>query len=169
MRKLRERTRRNLDQGIDYLKMKVVSVCVIEAIARLTGGDVQIEHFMGHVDGGRGSGARLEHHLPLLSSPADDSHHDSPVHRLLVGGRNPGGFDMESSPLALFMYERLGEGGLLALYPRADEMLTDRCSPEDYLRQVPPEVLVPIANACKCTARTRSEAIEEIMASIVAP
>ena len=65
------RTTGNLELAVRYLRAKLYSIALVEAIAELTGGDVPLDYFMGGVEDARVADAkRIESYLPQLAHGA---------------------------------------------------------------------------------------------------
>ncbi|MBX3158857.1 MAG: hypothetical protein KF773_23020 [Deltaproteobacteria bacterium] len=107
------RTTGNLELAVRYLRAKLYSIGVVEAIADVTGGDVPLDYFMGAAkdDDGTTGVRRIEQFLPQLA-PARDL--DPPLHRLLAEGRaSASSFDTGPSPLGAFLHATVGEGEVM--------------------------------------------------------
>ncbi|TMQ02553.1 MAG: hypothetical protein E6J91_51335 [Deltaproteobacteria bacterium] len=98
----------NLDIAVRYLRAKLYSIGLVEAIAEVTGGDVPVDYFMG----GTKSAAptemkRIEQFLPVLPDAADL---DLALHRLLAEGRaSESSFDTGPSPVGAFLHAAVGD------------------------------------------------------------
>ena len=108
------RTTGNLHLAVRYLRAKLYSISLVEAIAEATGGDVPLDFFMGGLKPGPGSanlGKRIEQFLPALSNAPDL---DPPLHRLLAEGRaSESSFDTGPSPLGAFLHATVGESAVM--------------------------------------------------------
>ncbi|MGE0549994.1 MAG: hypothetical protein AB7O24_14745 [Kofleriaceae bacterium] len=101
----------NIELAVRYLRAKLYSIALVEAIAELTGGDVPLDYFMGGSKQSRTSGFRIEQHLPVLESARDI---DPSLHQLLALGRaSVSSFDTGPSPLAAFLHAAVGEAGIM--------------------------------------------------------
>jgi hypothetical protein len=102
------RTTGNLELAVRYLRAKLYSIGLVEAIAEITGGDVPVDYFMGGAKSPRRPEMkRIEQFLPELA-PASDL--DPPLHRLLAEGRaTESSFDTGPSPLGAFLHATVGE------------------------------------------------------------
>jgi hypothetical protein len=98
----------NIELAVRYLRAKLYSIGLVEAIAELTGGDVPVDYFMGGVKSARRPEMKtIEHFLPTLPD-ADDL--DPPLHRLLAEGRaSESSFDTGPSPLGAFLHAAVGD------------------------------------------------------------
>ena len=104
------RTTGNLALAVRYLRAKLYSIALVEAIAEQTGGDVPLDYFMGarkHDPEAK----RIEQYLPHLSGAADL---DPPLQRLLEEGRaSESSFDTKPSPLGAFLHSTVGEAAVM--------------------------------------------------------
>jgi hypothetical protein len=162
---MRARAHHNLSSGSDYLKMKLVGIAILEAIASLTGGDTLISLFMGPVRESRGHGDRLEDHLPgAKHGPRGTAGGNATVYQLLTEGRaGGGGFDMSDSPVTAYLYHRLGESRILELYPGVEAFNAGEVSAMGLLERVGVETVGEIVQACKMTAWTRAAPLDALM------
>lgn len=151
---MRKQAARNLAWGTRYLREKLLAIRVLESLALLTGGDVPVSLMMGDLPTIRPDGQRLEHLLPPARLSAADASPD--VFRLLELGRaRESGFDRRTSPLATFLYGRLGDA-------KSDEALSAQ-SGADLLKALPRPLLVEVADACAQIAPTRAHAIRSLV------
>jgi hypothetical protein len=102
------RTTGNLELAVRYLRAKLYSISLVEAIAEVTGGDVPVDYFMGGLKSPRRPEMKqIEQFLPALSDAADL---DPPLQRLLAEGRaSESSFDTRPSPLGAFLHAAVGE------------------------------------------------------------
>ncbi|HOT91835.1 MAG TPA: hypothetical protein PLN71_09745 [Anaerolineae bacterium] len=153
----------NVYTARDYLAIKLLTVAILEALAELSGGDAPMALFMGDIES-EGQDHLLEDFLPfpVSHSPGEDS---SPIFRLLMYGRaGKSSFDMNKSPLSLFIYQRLGMENCKRLLQAATSLFNGQLAPQSFLDQFPTEVIVPIATACAVMATTRSVALRHYLA-----
>ena len=102
----------NLDLAVRYLRAKLYSIALVEAIADITGGDVPVDFFMGDLKSPRQPEMKqIEQFLP---STPDTEDLDPSLHRLLSEGRaSESSFDTRPSPLAAFLHATVGERALM--------------------------------------------------------
>lgn len=98
--------RRNIQIARDYLEVKLLAMAVLESLAEISGGDAPLALFTG-TEESRAS-PRLEQYLSEQPvSPLDDRSRE--LVRLFDSGRaGESPFDIQHSPLSLFLYQRLG-------------------------------------------------------------
>jgi hypothetical protein len=102
----------NLELAVRYLRAKLYSIGLVEAIAELTGGDVPVDYFMGGAKSAhRPAMKTIEQYLPALPDAADL---DPPLHRLLAEGRaSESSFDTGPSPLGAFLHAAVGDRAMM--------------------------------------------------------
>ena len=147
--------RQNIVTAQEYLRLKIISTTLLEALAKATGGDAPPSLFMGDVPREGVSIKRIEYYLPEIEDPSwVDAH--SVIYRLLESGRaSDTSFDMKNSPLALFIYKVLPPEKIDQLLLRAQEFFHGRLSPHDFLMEIDPAVIQPIARASAVMVFTR--------------
>ncbi len=156
--RMEQRARRNVTAARDYLGMKLLAAAALEAFAEISGGDAPMSYFMGELDGNE-KGSRLEHYLPRRSAKAGSSPRrplDATLHDLLAKGRaSSSRFDLQNSPLALFIGENVGAEGVAALLAAARQMFAGEIAPGAFLEKLPARVAVAIAVGCANMAFAR--------------
>lgn len=156
-----ETARRNIALAVRYLRAKLFSIAVVEALSEESGGDMPLDYFMGGLpEPGGPLMDRLENHLqPVLPGvPVDEE-----LQRLLDSGRaGESDFDLSGSPLASFLTHALGEARVLAGVEQARAWWDGRGSAADFLARQPAEVIARIAEAAARIASTRAEPLRAL-------
>jgi len=162
----------NLELAVRYLRAKLYSISLVEAISELTGGDVPIDYFMGGVKlpgEARLQMKRIEQFLPSLP-PARDV--DPSLHRLLAEGRaSESSFDTGPSPLGAFLHAAVGERAVMAGVEAARRWWADACDAQGFLASQPRRPVAAIAGAAAsiiATRRDRLLALAEQLGAIAA-
>ena len=151
--------RNNIVIAREYLKLKILATSILEALARATGGDAPLSLFMGDVPREGISIKRLEYFLPDVDE-LDWVDHNSIIYHLLEAGRSSDTiFDMKNSPLALFVYKIMPPEKIAQALERAQEFFDDRLSANDFLMELDPKVVEPIARASSIMVFTRRQAL----------
>ncbi len=155
---------RNINLAVRYMRCKLYSSTLIEALAAESGGDGPLPYFLGGTPDGSGAPMkRLEQFLPAPVPAAPDTQ-DEVLRGLLQGGRTTSSsFDIAPSPLADFLYVSLGEARLMQGFEEARQMWDDAISPRVFLAQQPREPMAAIAHAVAEMAPTRTAAITELL------
>lgn len=163
-RQLRTKSERNVSTGREYLGIKLLTAAILEALAEISGGDVPVSLFMGEI-GAKERGSRLEDYLPEATPPAD-LNVNTTVHDLLAYGRaSASSFDLQNSPLSLFIYLHLGVDGLCDLLEAARKMFDGALTARAFLDALPGEMIAVIATACASMVFTRGETLRAYAAS----
>jgi hypothetical protein len=150
------RAANNLSLSARYLRLKLLSIAYIEALALASGGDAPLELFMGGLEEG---GGRVEHHLPARpAAPPDDVH---PVLWALVdtGRAGESTFDLKHAPIAAYLYQRLGESGVPRAVEQARRLFKGELDGAAFLRTQRPELVRDLALAASRLVTTRTEAM----------
>ncbi len=151
------RTTGNLELAVRYLRAKLYSIALVEALAELTGGDVPLDYFMG---GGktancRGDKRRIENYLPELGSAKDL---DPPLQRLLAEGRaSESSFDTNPSPLGAFLNSTVGEAAVMKGVDMAKRWWHGAGDASSFLASQPPRPVAAIARAAAKIIDTRHD------------
>jgi len=142
-----------------YLGIKILGTTVLEALALATGGDAPLSLFLGDVPREGVTIKRLEYFLPELEDPAWVDH-NSTIYQLLESGRvGEASFDLKNSPLSLFVYKSLSPERITDYLECAQKFYSGEISPEEYLKQVDPAIVQPIARASSIMVFTRRQAL----------
>lgn len=165
--RLRDLARRNLIAAGTYLGVKFLTAVILEALAILTGGDAPVALFMGEIrNASHGDTAprQLVDYLPE-QSVEENSASDGVVYRLLDQGRaGDAGFDLQNSPLSLFVYQAIGPGDLDDAIGVAQALCDGTETPEGFLRTLPSRIVRAIAGAAAEMVTTRREPLHAIAA-----
>jgi hypothetical protein len=102
-----ERARANIFVARDYLRIRLVAIAILEALAQVSGGDTPLSIFMGDLSDQAGNAPRIEDFLPDIPTPIWVD--QSPVIRdlLEVGRASESNFDTRNSRLSLFVFKSL--------------------------------------------------------------
>jgi len=151
------RTTGNLELAVRYLRAKLYSIALVEALAELTGGDVPLDYFMGGgktVDG-QSDQKRIENYLPELASSKDL---DPPLQRLLEEGRaSESSFDTETSPVGAFLHMAVGEAAVMKGFDLAKRWWEGAGDAASFLAKQPPKPIAALARAAGNIVDTRRD------------
>lgn len=155
------RTTGNVELAVRYLRAKLYSIALVEAIAESTGGDVPLDYFMGGVKRTQqpmttdGTFKRIEHFLPTLSHASDL---DPPLHKLLAEGRaSESSFDTGPSPLGAFLHATVGESAVMKQVELAKKWWGGGSTAADFLASQPVAPVAAIARAAGNIIETRRD------------
>jgi hypothetical protein len=139
----------NLELAVRYLRAKLYSIALVEAIAMLSGGDVPLDYFMGNAMdiGSRDGRKRIEQFLPHLGSIKSL---DPPLHRLLQEGRaSESTFDTRPSPVGAFLHSTIGEANMMSGVDKAKRWWAGASDAKGFLEGQPAK---PVAAICRAAA-----------------
>jgi hypothetical protein len=139
------RTAGNLALAVRYLRAKLYSIALVEALAELSGGDVPLDYFMGGSKFGNPDLKRLENYLPVLGSAKDL---DPPLQRLLEEGRAS-----ESS----FLHATVGEAAVMQGVQMAKRWWAGAGDASTFIAGQPPRPVAAIARAAGNIIETRRD------------
>jgi hypothetical protein len=150
------RTTGNLELAVRYLRAKLYSIGLVEAIAEVTGGDCPLDYFMGAAKTQmRPSSRRIEQFLPRLTSANDL---DPPLHKLLAEGRgSESSFDTGPSPLGAFLHATVGESEVMKGVDMARRWWAGALDASAFLASQPPLPVAAIARAAGNIIDTRRD------------
>lgn len=152
------RTTGNLQLAVRYLRAKLYSIALVEAIADVTGGDVPLDYFMGGMKAVRGPDMkRIEQFLPtpLVGSAADL---DPPLQRLLSEGRaSESSFDTRPSPVGAFLHATVGEAAVMKGVEHAKRWWAGASDAGAFLASQPAKPVAAIARAAAHIIDTRRD------------
>lgn len=148
---------RNVNTARQYLGIKLLSAALVEALAEISGGDAPMALFMGDMEGGEDA-HRFEDCLPPVSDALVDE--TSTLFGLLAFGRaSASSFDMQNSPLSLFIYRRLGLDGVQYALNFAKAKFAGDLDARGFLGRLPASLVADVADACAVMAITRSDVL----------
>ncbi|MBN1877836.1 MAG: hypothetical protein JXA33_26685 [Anaerolineae bacterium] len=154
---------RNVHTAREYLGIKLLAAAILEALAEMTGGDAPVALFMGGIEGGIGC-QRLDDFLPQVDASPLVSETSTVFGLLAFGRASASSFDMQHSPLSLFIYKQLGPDAIRNFLMTARDMFDGRVNAIDFLDALPAHLVAGLANACAELALTRSQALREYAA-----
>lgn len=149
---------RNVQTARQYLGLKLLAIGILEALAVITGGDAPVALFMGALREGEDS-QKMEEYLPdfPVTSSVDES---STLFGLLAFGRaSASSFDLQNSPLSLYIFRLLGWEHAHALLAHAKAMFYGEIDASAFLALLPAELVTTVADACAELATTRRLAL----------
>jgi hypothetical protein len=150
------RTTGNLELAVRYLRAKLYSIALVEALAELSGGDVPLDYFMGGVkDRERPDMKRIENYLPHLGVAQDL---DPPLQRLLADGRaSESSFDTKPSPVGAFLMATVGEATVMKGVEMARRWWAGAGDAQSFIATQPAKPVAAIARAAANIIDTRRD------------
>lgn len=149
----------NLRLGCEYLKIRIVAISILEALAEVSGGDTAMMLFLSELPTKNGAKLRFDYFLPHVEPPSwmDTS---SAIYRLLSMSRDSDwGYDPVSSPLSLYVYVSMLPEDLSAAFELAQAMFQEQITPDEYLRHLNQDVVAAVARASAEIVMTRRESL----------
>jgi hypothetical protein len=147
----------NIAFALDFLRLKMTSNSVIEALALETGGNGPVSMFLGDIRSSSGTPERVEDYLPPGPNPVGL---DAQILHVLEHGRpEDSRNDLTVSPLTAYMYRCLGVADSLAAHQAAARMVSGELSPFDFLAGLPRGMLLAIIDACTPIALSRRDGL----------
>ena len=154
------RAKRNVLAAREYLSVKLLTIGILEAITRISGGDIPIALLMGDVTD-QPSLKKFEDMLPNLKVN-QEKHVEPTVYALLDRGRqSQTSFDLNRSPLSLFVYGYLGTEKLAEYLKPMAGLFNDSISGREFLDKFPTKFILPIIRACAALTFTRRRELLE--------
>jgi hypothetical protein len=137
----------NIVVAREYLKIRLVAIAVLEALAQASGGDTPLSIFMGDLSDQAGNSPRIEDFLPDIQTPAWVD--QAPIIRdlLEVGRASESSFDTRNSRLSLFVFKSLTPEGIDKALGIAQEYFSGNIEPEEFLDQMDKPMVSAIARA----------------------
>jgi hypothetical protein len=172
------RTTGNLELAVRYLRAKLYSISLVEALAEVTGGDVPVDYFMGGPKSRHPETRRIEQFLPRTDEDGDgeadafgDRHRSDarrgadragggidPLYRLLAEGRaSESSFDTGPSPLAAFLHATVGEPEIMRGVELAKRWWAGAGDAKAFLAAQPSAPVAAIARAAANIIETRRD------------
>lgn len=156
--RMRALAHRNVHTGRQYLGLKLLAIGVLEALAIISGGDAPVALFMGTL-GETDDGRRLDDFLPHVSAAPSVDEMSTLFGLLAFGRASSSSFDMQNSPLSLFLFKLLGWDQAQVLLGEAKAMFAGEIDARESLARMPAGMVVSVANACAAMANTRSASL----------
>ncbi len=148
----------NVETATRYLRIKLLTASILEALAEISGGDAPVALFMGDLGSIR-VGSQLADYLPPVPA-SRDAGIDPVLHDLLAKGRtSASAFDLQNSPLSRFVYLHLKSAGIEGPLAAARRMFAGELSPGEFLDALPAGLAAAVAESCSHMAFTRADAL----------
>jgi hypothetical protein len=149
------RTTGNLQLAVRYLRAKLYSIALVEALAELTGGDVPLDYFMGGGKTSKSDAKKIESYLPYMGSAKDL---DPPLQRLLAEGRaSESSFDTKPSPVGAFLHSTVGEAAVMKGVETAKRWWAGAGDAGSFIAAQPAKPVAAIARAAANIIDTRRD------------
>ena len=155
----------NIALAVRYLRAKLYSITVVEALCELTGGQVPLDYFMGGFGTpGHPDPQRIEHYLPRLDKQADLE--PLLLALLAVGRASESSFDTGPSPLAAFLFTTCGEAAIGRGIDDARALWAGTKDAMGFLEAQPRAAMIGIARAAAEVVETRAAGLRDVVARL---
>ncbi len=160
--RMTELAERNIKMARKYLGIKLLASAVLSSLAEISGGDAPMVLFMGDMKNDS-SNSRISDFLPKVKDNVSDSL-DQELYELLAFGRaNASSFDLQNSPLSLFIYRQIGTDGLNEYLSHAKNMLEKNITNRGFLLLLPRQMIKDIVVAAMEMAFTRKNILNAFL------
>jgi len=142
-----ERAATNILIARDYLRVRLVAIALLEALAQVSGGDTPLSIFMGDLSDQAGDSPRIEDFLPEIPTPPWVD--QAPVIRdlLEVGRASESNFDTRNSRLSLFVFKSLTPAAMEKALEISQDYFSGKIKPEEFLEKMDKPMVSAIARA----------------------
>lgn len=145
----------NVSIALEYLRVKLLTIIILEALAEVTGGDVPLSLFMGDLQQ-EAADVKSSGDFLLVVGESRFIDQSSPVFKLLDSGRaSESSFDIKNSPLSAFLYKNIGPAKIKQLLGSAKDMIAGKLSALDFLNSIDRPIVSAIAQTNAQMALTR--------------
>lgn len=155
----------NIRFASSFLRLKIISITLMEALALETGGNGPVSMFLGDIHSSYGQPERIEDYLPTTDNRNDL---DPQLLQMLDQSRAANTrHDLTMSPLSAFVYRKLGPAGSSAAWTQARRMVNGEVTPREFLAGLPSDVLGAVISACARIAVSRRERLLALQAELL--
>jgi len=152
-------TSRNLEVARLYLRLKLVSITLIESLTLTLGEEVALSSIMGKLPGKMDFPIQFENYLPKIANPYQaQNQQEKIVMELLETGRSADSVhDARHSPVASYLVKSLGIPASMQLLEHARAYFAGKLSGEELLAQTHPQVVQGLRHAMVQVFERRAE------------
>jgi hypothetical protein len=162
---LQQVAKRNLAFSVRYLEAKLLSILIVEALAKLTGGDAPISMLLGDIRGAQP--VKIEHFLS--AKPEAFPEMDPFMLDILENGRpQPSRNDTAASPITAYLYRWLGEAGMSHAEGMARRWMDQEITPSEFLKSLPAKPMLEIIHGCAQISLSRRERLHALASVLFA-
>jgi hypothetical protein len=136
-------TRRNLEVAVLYIRLKLVSIALLEALSMRLGQQVSLAIIMGKLPGKTLFPIQLENYLPLVPTPykAQNKCEEMVMELLETGRSEETQHDARHSPVASYLVKAMGMPACMNLLDEARLYFAQESTPEALLASTDAQVL----------------------------
>jgi hypothetical protein len=158
-------TKNNLSIGSAYIGAKLLPIAIIEAAAMLTGGDAPLSFFVGDLRFAHKAIKRAEDFLPQRENANKRMPTNNLVFNLLEYGRiSHTNFDLQTSPLASYLYQELGDTSCNELLVNAKAFFEGKITATTFLAHKDDKVRKVICHLIKACAEIATIRKDKLLA-----
>lgn len=152
-------TSRNLEVARLYLRLKLVSITLIESLSLTLGEEVSLSSIMGKLPGKMDFPIQFENYLPKIANPYQaQNQQEKIVMDLLETGRSADSVhDARHSPVASYLVKSLGIPASMQLLEHARAYFAGKLSGAELLAQTHPQVVQGLRHAMVEVFKRRAE------------
>lgn len=156
---------KNIRQGVEYLRAKLVTLALLESIAELTGGDAPIVLLAGASKEEEPTAMQIQDFLAEPQAYRVEGFqgmNELVYHVLNIGRVSATHFDSKASPLAAFLYSVVGAGALDRHFTAAKQAFSGKLPWQDFLRTFPLPLVGALFEAVATISVTRERRCLEL-------
>lgn len=155
-------TQRNLEVAVQYLRVKLVAIGLLEALSQRMGCDVSLTSIMGQRSDNTGQHFQLERQLPPVSNAYIASNPtEAYVMDLLERGRSADSvYDTRHSPVSSFLVKSLGMDEVMRMLSPTRAFFANPTQSEALLADWSPQALAAIQQAMMKVFVLRTQALQ---------
>lgn len=164
-REMLGKARTNILIARDYLRVRLVAIAILEALAQASGGDTPLSIFMGDLSDQAGNSPRIEDFLPDIPTPPWVD--QAPVIRdlLEVGRASESNFDTRNSRLSLFVFKSLTPAAMEKALETSQKYFAGKINPEEFLDKMNKPMVSAIARASASMVLMRRDKLMKFVTS----
>ncbi len=152
-------TLRNLEVARLYLRLKLVSITLLESLSLSLGEEVSLSSIMGKLPGKMDFPIQFENYLPHIANPyqARDRQEEIVMDLLETGRSAESVHDTRHSPVASYLVKSLGIPASMQLLDHARAYYAGKLSGDELLAQTDPQVVQGLRKAMVEVFERRAE------------
>lgn len=153
-------TRRNLEVAVLYIRLKLVSIALLEALSMRLGQQVSLAIIMGKLPGKTLFPVQLENYLPDVPTPykAQNKCEEIVLDLLETGRSEETQHDARHSPVASYLVKAMGVPACMTLLEESRHYFAQESTPEALLASTDAQVMRGLQAAIAQVFQQRAEA-----------
>jgi hypothetical protein len=154
---MEEQAKKNIEMGRFYLGGRLLSMAILEALSELTGGDAPVVMYLGGNSKGNLASKYDFNEIILKSNIELASDVDETLLGLFEFESHGSILEFRKTPFSAFIYKVLGTKGMANALILAKKMFHGEVTYDEFLKQLGPKVVGPIAKASASMISTRRD------------